>query len=186
MDMPMPEKIRTEIHNHQVVNMSPRPVFNHNIAAGNIFKLFSVYLENSTCVAIPDGTEVQITEKDKFIPDMSVICNRSIIKRNGIHGTPDFVVEVLSPSTEKHDRGYKKTVYEAAGVREYWLVDVDKRSIEVHQLVNGRYELVNIYGIFPNYLAEEKEEDMATKFQSLTFPELTIDLNEVFAKMIEY
>lgn len=186
MDRAILEELRTETLNHVIINMSPRPVFNHNIVAGNIYNIFSTYLESSTCTAIPDGTEVYLSDKDRFIPDMSVVCNTKIIKRNGVHGAPDFVVEVLSPSTEKRDKGYKKSAYEAAGVKEYWLVDVDKRTIEVYELVDGRYELVNLYGVFPTYSEEEKTPDIKTKFQSLIFPDLTIDLDKVFAKMIAY
>jgi len=186
MDMPTFEEIRTEILNNFIVNMSPSPLINHNRVTRNIQNIFFNFLENDTCEVFPDGTEITLTEKDRFLPDVSVVCNPSIIKRNGVFGTPELIVEVLSPRTEKRDRGYKKSVYEAVGVKEYWLVDVDKRTIEVYELLEGRFELHNIYGLYPNYLEEEKDEEMPTEFPSLVFPELTIPLEKVFHKLINY
>jgi len=186
MDMPAFEEVRTETLNNFIVNMSPRPLINHNRVTRNIQNIFFNFLEDNTCEVFPDGTEINLTEKDRFLPDVSVVCNPSIIKRNAIFGAPDLVVEVLSPRTEKRDRGYKKNVYEAAGVKEYWLVDVDKRTVEIYELVNRRYELHNIYGLYPNYLEEEKDEDMPTEFHSLIFPDLTISLEKVFHKLIDY
>lgn len=63
-----------------------------------------------------------------------VVCNKDIIKKDGVHGVPDLIVEVISPSTAKKDKGYKKDLYETCGVKEYWLVDTDNRSIEVYLL----------------------------------------------------
>ena len=62
-----------------------------------------------------------------------------IIRKQTIDEPPDLVVEVLSPSSRKHDRRLKYETYEAAGVREYWIVDVDQDLIEVFVLRTGQY-----------------------------------------------
>ena len=117
------EEIRDEMLNGKVILMSPRPAVNHNRAIGNIFFAFMGYLRGKTCEPFADGTDVYLTEKDRVIPDVMIICKKEIIKRNGVHGAPDLIVEVLSPGTEKRDRGYKKDLYEKGGVLEYWLVE---------------------------------------------------------------
>jgi len=54
---------------------------------------------------------------------------------------PDFIVEILSESTEKRDRGIKFIDYAAHGVSEYWIVDVEEKSVEQYLIVDGKYEL---------------------------------------------
>ena len=64
---------------------------------------------------------------------------------NGIEGPPDLVVEVLSPSTRLHDTLTKRALYERAGVREYWLVDPDARTIELLGLVDGSFRSRGVF-----------------------------------------
>jgi Uma2 family endonuclease len=59
---------------------------------------------------------------------------------------PDFIVEVLSPSTEERDRGVKFEDYEAHGVREYWIADPKRKTIEQYKLVRGKYTLIQKSG----------------------------------------
>ena len=94
-----------------------------------------------TCKAFNDGPDVYLTEEDRVIPDAMIICNKDIIKPNGIHGTPDLIAEVLSPSTAKKDRGYKKDLYERSGVKEYWIVAPTMRSIEAYLLTDGPFAI---------------------------------------------
>jgi Uma2 family endonuclease len=72
-------------------------------------------------------------------PDLLVVCDFSKIEEYGCQGPPDVVMEILSPSTEKKDRVLKFQAYQKAGVREYWVVDSDTQSVQVHLLENGRY-----------------------------------------------
>ena len=70
-------------------------------------------------------------------PDISVVCDRSKIDKHGCKGAPDMVVEILSPSTRRHDRLVKLNLYQRAGVREYWIVDPDTQSVQVFLPDNG-------------------------------------------------
>ncbi len=63
--------------------------------------------------------------------------------KNGVEGAPDLIIEILSKGTAKYDKGAKKDLYERFQVKEYWIADPVRRSIEVYGLVDGRYKLVS-------------------------------------------
>ena len=67
-------------------------------------------------------------------PDISVICDRSKLDEHGCKGAPDMIVEILAPSSMRHDRVVKMNLYQRAGVREYWLVDPGNESVTVFLL----------------------------------------------------
>ncbi len=81
--------------------------------------------------------DVFLTETNVYQPDIIFVANdqRSIITEHGIEGPPDLVVEILSPSTAAYDRGSKRKIYARAGVQELWLIDPEKRQIEVFDLL---------------------------------------------------
>jgi len=182
-------QLRTEMLDGKIVSQSPRPSVNHNIVSGNLFRLFGNYLENNTCTVFNDGTDVFLTKKDRVVPDLMVICNPSIIKYDGIHGVPTLIIEVLSPSTAKKDKGYKMSLYAQSGVGEYWLVDPLNRTIEVYLLQETAYHLENVYVYYPEYeidemTDEERAELVAREFATHLFPNLKIPLEAVFKKTI--
>ena len=72
-------------------------------------------------------------------PDISVICDPSKLDDIGCKGAPDFIIEILSPSTNRHDKLTKFNLYQRAGVREYWIVDPVSKSVQVFVLEDGRY-----------------------------------------------
>jgi Uma2 family endonuclease len=69
----------------------------------------------------------------------------AIITERGIEGPPDLVVEILSDSTTRRDRGAKMKLYARYGVARYWLVDVDTQCLEVHALRDGAYMLAGAH-----------------------------------------
>ena len=72
-------------------------------------------------------------------PDITVVCDPAKLDDIGCRGAPDLVMEILSPSTQRHDRLTKFNLYQQAGVREYWIVDPVSRSVQVFLLEDGRY-----------------------------------------------
>jgi len=90
-----------------------------------------------------------------------------VITEEEIKGAPDLVIEILSPATAERDRTYKKVLYARYGVREYWIVDPEKKIIEVLTLKKEDYESFNIY----------KKIDT---LNSSLLPGLNIKLSEVF------
>lgn len=176
------EDILDEMVNGQIFLMSPRPTVNHNRVCGNIFRAFGNRLEGKGCEAFGDGTDVYLSEKDRVIPDVMIICNKDIIRENGVYGAPDLVVEVLSPGTEKRDRGIKKNLYEKCGVKEYWLVNPETKSVEVYLLIDQIFCLDEVYRIFPDYikLSEEERERYKTNVKVSLYDDFYIPLSTIF------
>ena len=179
-----------ELIGGKVVQMSPSPTVSHNDIAGNIFNIFKNYLKGKPCRPFGDGTDLYLTEQDRYIPDGMIVCDRSKIQRNGVHGAPDLVVEVLSPGTARQDRREKKDVYERCGVREYWIVIPKARSIEQYLLEEGKFLLNRIYQWYPAYELDDMEpEDRAEAeaqmvFQCSLFPDLDIHLEDIFGDLL--
>lgn len=135
----------TELIEGKVCLMSPRPCVDHNLVSSRIYRIFADYLEGKTCMALSDGYDVFLDEENHYVPDGMIVCDRSKIRPKGIYGAPDLVVEVLSPSTMMHDRGPKMRHYAAAGVKEYWIVSPEMKSVEVYYNQDGRFEIVATY-----------------------------------------
>lgn len=167
------------------IHMMSSPSVNHNTVASNIYYAFRTYLKGKVCRAFSDGVDVYLTEADRVIPDTMIVCRKDIIRPDGIHGAPDLVVEVLSPSTAKNDKGYKKDLYERSGVLEYWIVDPSLRSIEAYLLSDGKYVLDEFYGLFPDALGiTEKERAESKKEIPVSFyDDFSIPLEEIFQNL---
>lgn len=178
---------RREIIDGKVVMMSPARI-SHQQVSGNIYHFFRNYLQGKPCRVFPDGTMVYLSEKNQFSPDCLIVCNPDKIGETKIMGAPDLVVEILSPSTANNDRIYKKKIYEKYGVREYWIVNIESRSVDVLLLKDGVLELEHIYTLYPACLIEDmdeadKAEFLVEEFRSSLFPDLPVPLEVIFAQL---
>ena len=72
-------------------------------------------------------------DKTYVEPDISVICDKNKLDDRGCNGAPDFIIEVVSPSSRKMDYSTKNTLYSDAGVREYWIVDPEKQRTTIYR-----------------------------------------------------
>jgi len=176
-----------ELIDGKIVMMSPRPTISHNIVAGNIYNIFSNYLKGKRCTPFSDGVDLYLTEKDRFVPDGMIVCEPNKIKSRGVYGAPDLVVEVLSRSTAKRDRSYKKAVYEKAGVKEYWLVEPNNKSIEQYILEDNQFVLNDIYTLTTDYdleeMTDEEKAAIVTEFKCSLYDDLIIKLEDVFERI---
>ena len=130
-----------ELIDGKVVLMSPRPTVNHNFVASNIYSIFNRYLKGKGCTPFADGTDLYLTEKDRFVPDGMIVCDRDKIQTDGVHGAPDLVVEVLSPSTKRKDMIIKLNKYLNAGVREYWMIDPLEETVTVYDFEHDSFSM---------------------------------------------
>ncbi len=101
-------------------------------------------------------------------PDLFVVCDKNKIKENGIEGSPDLVIEILSKSNRYHDLIYKMNLYQKFGVREYWIVDIENGIILVCELNEG-----NLFNFPKSYKIKET-------IKSSIFKGLEISLEETF------
>lgn len=150
VDPPMTERIEGKTY-----LMAPCPRPSHNVIAGNIFSIFHHYLKGKKCRAFGDNMDVHLDNENVYVPDVMIVCDRTKIHRDGLHGAPDLAVEVLSPSTAHRDRGPKMRHYAAAGTKEYWIVSPLGKSVEVYLGENGQFCLDYIY------YAEYPEDELA-------------------------
>lgn len=177
------EEPRDELLHGEIYMMSS-PSVNHSQTASNIYYAFRSFLKGKPCRAFNDGVDVYLTDEDRVIPDAMIVCSKNIIRPDGIHGAPDLVVEVLSPSTAQNDRGYKKDLYESSGVKEYWIVDVKSRSIESYMLSDGKYILDRIYQLASDDMIE-RERTFCTDIVPVPFcGGFNIPLEEIFYNLI--
>lgn len=165
--------------------MLASPTVKHYRVSRNIARFFEDYLEGKTCEAFREGVHLFLSENNEFVPDCMVVCDSDKIKDNGVHGAPDLVVEVLSPSTAQNDKLRKKEIYGRYGVKEYWIVSTGDYSVEVYLPENGKLELKNIYTLDPVHVVkspdeQEKIEFQATEFRCSLFPDLPIPMEMIF------
>ena len=153
------EPPRVELIEGKTYLMSPRPKLMHNRICVRIAHIFESYLERKRCVALGDGADVYLDDKNHYVPDAMIVCNRSILHEDAVYGAPDLVVEVLSPSTAKNDRGPKMRHYAAAGVKEYWIVSPIGQSVEVYYNHDGFFMLDAAYTVYSDRDLERMDDD---------------------------
>ena len=167
--MTTPDGKRYQLLDGELI-LAPSPTNKHQAIVGNIFVLlYQFILSNGLGQVWMAPLDVFLTEHDVAQPDILFVSNEraAIITDANIQGAPDLVVEILSPSTQRYDRGYKRTLYSRHGVREYWLVDPEAETVEV--LTGGDEGLT---------LAATYHRDQW--LNSPLLPELVIDLETVF------
>lgn len=138
----LPEGTRAELIDGQIFYDMAGASSNHQRLVGFLSRRIGNYIEsnNGKCEVLLAPYDVQLDENDKYTllqPDISVICDRDKIKKNRCIGAPDWVIEVVSPSTENRDYIRKLSKYNAAGVREYWIVDPNHDRVVVYNLEAG-------------------------------------------------
>ena len=125
----LPEEQRVELIDGVIYDMSS-PIFVHQMIAGEVYGQIREYIgkHKGECVPAIAPVDVQLDCDDRTMvqPDVLIVCDRDKIRGFGIFGAPDFVLEVLSPSTRKKDLILKLGKYMEAGVREYWVIDPNK------------------------------------------------------------
>jgi Uma2 family endonuclease len=142
-----PDDVRYELINGEAFLMSPAPDLSHQDVAGEIYRQVGNILLGKPCRAFIAPVDVRLPkqqEADDSIdtvvqPDVLVVCDGNKLDKRGVRGAPDWVVEVLSPSTAGHDQIKKRQLYEQHGVREYWLVHAIDRVLTIYRLENNEY-----------------------------------------------
>lgn len=132
----LPESERAELINGQLIMMTP-PNRIHQKLVHQFDKVIGNYIDakHGGCEVYPAPFAVNLTadEKTWIEPDISVICDKNKLTERGCEGAPDFIVEIVSPGSRRPDYLLKMTLYSEAGVREYWIVDPEKKRTTVYR-----------------------------------------------------
>ena len=140
------EDERYELFEGEAFMMAP-PTRVHQEVLGALFNKLYSFLEGKPCKVYPAPFGVRLfpradhSDSVYFEPDIVVVCDSSKLDERGCNGAPDLVVEILSPSTVKRDLLYKLNKYLEAGVREYWIVDPEEKTVAVNILERNHYTL---------------------------------------------
>jgi Uma2 family endonuclease len=142
-----PEDVRYELIDGIAYLMAPAPAVSHQEVAGDIFYQVRRALQGKPCRVFIAPVDVRLPKADEaddlidtvVQPDVLAVCDPGKISERGVRGAPDWVLEVLSPSTAGHDQVRKRRIYERAGVREYWMVHPTDRVLTIYRLEDGAY-----------------------------------------------
>ena len=117
--------------------MTPSPTTFHQIILGNLNEKIRAFVkEKGAGLVLFAPIDIYLDDENVFQPDIVFISKqrRDIIKDDGIHGAPDMVIEILSPSTAYYDIKKKYKIYEKFRVKEYWIVDPEMKGVELFSL----------------------------------------------------
>ena len=171
-----PEDERWELIAGTAYAMSPAPRRMHQRLAGMLFETLARFFRGKTCQPYISPIDVFFPTADEALadidtvvqPDLLVVCDPAKLIDEGIRGAPDFIIEILSPSSALRDQSEKRRLYEAKGVREYWIVNPDTLETFMYRLRDGAYGLPAVaslanataIAIFPGLELGAREEDL--------------------------
>lgn len=131
----LPDGQRAELIDGTMYMMAP-PKRIHQEIVIELSTVINTYIKNKRgeCKVYPAPFAVFLNSDDKNYvePDISVICDKTKLTDDGCNGAPDWIIEVVSPSSRRMDYILKLFKYRSAGVREYWIVDPDKNRVTVY------------------------------------------------------
>lgn len=166
----LPAEKRYEIIDGDL-HMVPAPLTTHQIISRNLADMLWEHISKRKLGELLYApVDVIFSFEDIVQPDIVFISKErlDILKKENVQGAPDLVIEILSPSTQTTDKEIKLKLYEKYGIREYWIVDPEARSIEVRQLTDDGLKLIRAY-------------PKGTHLKSPLLSELSLPVEEVFA-----
>ena len=132
----LPDGERAELIDGQIYMMGT-PSRIHQKLVGQLSRIIGNYIESNhgSCEIYPAPFAVFIKKDDKNYvePDISVICDKNKLSDRGCEGAPDFIIEIVSPSSRRMDYYKKCALYAESGVREYWIVDPEKQRTMIYR-----------------------------------------------------
>lgn len=173
-----PADERWELIDGEAYAMAPAPTISHQTLVGQLFRQIDEALDGAPCrafiapldVLLPAADEAEERTTTIVQPDILVVCDPEKITERNVRGAPDWIIEVLSPATARHDHLTKRALYQRAGVREYWLVHPVDRVITVYTLKDGQYRSPEI-------------ADLAGERSPTIFPEIVIRWQTILDKL---
>ena len=147
-------KIPEDNLRHEIIDgehfVTPSPMTNHqDVSAQLFFIIFQWIKKHNPGKLLAAPFDVILSRNNIVVTDIIYIskAHLSVVTEKNIQGAPDFIIEILSPSTSKRDLGIKKNIYETSGVEHYWIVDPDQKTIQTFHLENSRYVLLSAFNL---------------------------------------
>lgn len=140
----LPEGTRVQLIENNLV-MSALPLDRHQKILGKLYRLIGDFVEDNDLGEVRFSPyDVYLDTKNAFQPDLAFVSKENVhlIQKDGLHGAPDLVLEVLSPSNPNYDMTSKKDVYERNSVKEYWMVDPETNSVIGYTLIKGKFQSI--------------------------------------------
>jgi len=171
-----------ELIKGKIMMMSPAPSVKHQRISWQLSGVLFQYFKSKDCRAFTAPFDVRLYNHKKSVkadkeihtviqPDLCVICDSNKLTEQGCLGAPDLIIEILSKGNSKKEVQTKYSLYQESGVTEYWVVYPYEQTVNQFVLdqSTNKYQLLKMFA----------EDDIAT---SHIFPDLEIDLKEVFAE----
>lgn len=156
------------IDGHPYAMSSPLAV--HQLVSVRLTAALYPFFQGKPCQLLTAPMDLKLSDTDLVQPDLLVVCEPAQIRRTHVEGAPRLIVEILSQSTQRHDRVRKLHLYARAGVCEYWLVTPYPAMVEVlHHDGAG-------FRVAANYTDRDR-------LQSLAFDQLSLELAPLFAEL---
>ena len=137
----LPKGQRAELIDGQIYDMAPPNTSHQRLVAKLSHHILShIDTKGGDCEVFPAPFAVFLNKDDRNYvePDISVICDKDKLNDKGCNGAPDWIIEIVSPSTERIDYGIKLFKYRSEGVREYWIVNPRTRIINIYDFENEK------------------------------------------------
>ncbi len=173
-----PDDERWELIDGEAYAMAPAPSISHQTMVLDIARQIDEALDGAPCRALIAPVDVLLPTPDEadehattiVQPDVFVVCDPNKITERNVRGAPDWIIEVLSPATARHDHLTKRDLYQRAGVREYWLVHPVDRVLTVYTLRDGQFSGPEI-------------AEMAGERSPTVLPEIVISWQRILDKL---
>lgn len=163
--------------NIQITDMAGAYI-EHSMVITNFCSIVSPQLKNSMCRVFPDNVQYKWQAKSgdekAVIPDATINCQVRSRRGSSFVNAPQFVMEVLSDSTEKYDRGEKMELYRDQEISEYWIVNWKKKQVEIYDLDYDENDKPK-YNLW-NTISENNKDEL----KIIHFPHIKIDFDELF------
>jgi Uma2 family endonuclease len=174
-----PEDERWELIDGAAYAMSPAPGIAHQRISRALTRIIDTHLHGRQCELFAAPLDVRLAAvsgvSDNYVetvvqPDIFVVCDKDKLDERGCNGAPDFIIEISSPSTGKHDLTIKFDLYERNRVKEYWIIHPAEQTVLVYKMEDD-----NTYGKPERYAGDDR-------VPVPLLGELIVDLAEVFAE----
>ena len=164
----LPEDTRAEVFDGILYDMASPSQLHQTVLTELLVSLRNYIHENASgCFVFPAPFDVKLNDSPLTIvqPDLMIVCDKGKLDGKRCNGAPDFIIEIVSPGNPADDYIRKLYYYENAGVREYWIVDPQRKSVTVNYF---EANLLNVPYTFDSVIKVNIYEDLYINFADIS------------------